>query len=144
MKTLDQWLCAYGESHQNLINRKIHTVAVPGIFFSIVGLIWAIPDLSLFGFSLNWVWIALVPVLAFYYSLSRAIFILMLGFSLACVALIWGLETLGLPILTVSISLFVVLWVFQFIGHKIEGKKPSFFDDIQFLLIGPIWVFKKN
>ena len=39
-----------------------------------------------------------------------------------------------------AIIVFVLAWVGQFIGHKIEGKKPSFIKDIQFLLIGPIWL----
>jgi uncharacterized membrane protein YGL010W len=43
--------------------------------------------------------------------------------------------------------IFILAWVGQFIGHKIEGMKPSFFQDLQFLLVGPMWlmhfVFKK-
>jgi uncharacterized membrane protein YGL010W len=45
-----------------------------------------------------------------------------------------------LTVLPVSIALFVVAWIGQFIGHKIEGKKPSFFEDLRFLLIGPLFV----
>ncbi|MEH0740590.1 DUF962 domain-containing protein [Vibrio cholerae] len=144
MKNLTQWLAAYGESHQNPINQKIHKVAVPGIFLSVVGLIWSLPSLELYGFRLNWVWVAALPVMMFYFRLSLSVFIMMLGFLLACIALIWSLEIMRAPVLLVSIALFAVLWIAQFIGHKIEGKKPSFFEDIQFLLIGPIWVFRKR
>jgi uncharacterized membrane protein YGL010W len=144
MRTLEQWLSAYGESHQNLTNKKIHKVAVPGIFLSIVGLVWSIPQLELLGLVINWVWLVLIPVLAFYLSLGSKTFVQMTGFSLACVAIVYVLSLAGLPVLTISIGLFVVLWIGQFVGHKIEGKKPSFFDDVQFLLIGPIWVFKQN
>ena len=42
--------------------------------------------------------------------------------------------------LEISLSLFLIAWIGQFIGHKIEGAKPSFFDDIKFLLIGPAWL----
>ncbi|MEH0665136.1 DUF962 domain-containing protein [Vibrio scophthalmi] len=144
MKNLTQWLAAYGESHQNPINQKIHKVAVPGIFLSVVGLIWSLPSLELYGLRLNWVWVAALPVMMFYFRLSLSVFIMMLGFLLACIALIWSLEIMRAPVLLVSIALFAVLWIAQFIGHKIEGKKPSFFEDIQFLLIGPIWVFRKR
>lgn len=144
MKNLTQWLVAYGESHQNPINQKIHKVAVPGIFLSVVGLIWSLPSLELYGLRLNWVWVAALPVMMFYFRLSLSVFIMMLGFLLACIALIWSLEIMRAPVLLVSIALFAVLWIAQFIGHKIEGKKPSFFEDIQFLLIGPIWVFRKR
>lgn len=144
MKDLSQWLNEYGESHQNPINQKIHKVAVPGIFLSVVGLIWSIPPIQLFGMTLNWVWLAALPVMVFYFRLSLSVFIMMLGFTLACISLIWSLEVLQFSVLFVSLVLFAVLWLFQFIGHKIEGKKPSFFEDVQFLLIGPVWVFRKH
>lgn len=144
MKNLSQWLSEYGESHQNPINQKIHKVAVPGIFLSVVGLIWSIPTINVFGYSLNWVWLSALPVMVFYYRLSLSVFLMMLGFTLACISLIWSIEVMKIPVLLFSLVLFVVLWFFQFVGHKIEGKKPSFFKDLQFLLIGPIWVFRKR
>ncbi|MFC5080362.1 hypothetical protein VTH8203_03684 [Vibrio thalassae] len=144
MKSLNQWLDAYGESHQNSTNRKIHKIAVPGIYLSIVGLIWCLPHLSLGGLSINWVWVVMLPVMVFYFRLSRSVFIQMLIFTLACLAIITFAAMFGISVLTVSIGLFVVLWIMQFVGHKIEGKKPSFFDDLQFLLIGPIWVFRQK
>ncbi|SEG37444.1 DUF962 domain-containing protein [Vibrio hangzhouensis] len=144
MKSLQQWLDAYGESHQNSTNRKIHKIAVPGIYLSIVGLIWCLPQLPAGSLSINWVWIVMVPVMVFYLRLSRSVFIQMLIFTLACLALITFAAMLGVSIFYLSIVLFVVLWVMQFIGHKVEGKKPSFFDDLQFLLIGPVWVFRQK
>ncbi|WP_394149448.1 DUF962 domain-containing protein [Vibrio maritimus] len=144
MKSLQQWLDAYGESHQNSTNRKIHKVAVPGIYLSIVGLIWCIPHVSLSGVAINWVWLVMLPVMFFYFRLSRSVFIQMLLFTLACLAVITFADMFGVSILNLSIGLFVLLWIMQFVGHKIEGKKPSFFDDIQFLLIGPIWVFRQK
>ncbi|KJY89903.1 hypothetical protein TW84_11120 [Vibrio neptunius] len=144
MRDLSQWLSDYGESHQNPVNQKIHKVAVPGIFLSIVGLIWSIPPISLLGYTLNWVWVAMLPVMVFYFKLSLSVFLMMLGFTFACISLIWSLEILQAPVLLVSLVLFAVLWMLQFIGHKIEGKKPSFFDDLFFLLIGPVWVFRQK
>ncbi|EHT4939685.1 hypothetical protein VV99796_01976 [Vibrio vulnificus] len=144
MRSLEQWLDAYGESHQNSTNQKIHTFAVPGIFFSIVALIWSLPSLPLPVLSLNWVWVAALPVWWFYYRLSLSVFLMMLGYTLASIALAWCVELLGLPLAEMAVGLFVVLWIFQFVGHKIEGKKPSFFEDLKFLLIGPVWVFMRH
>ncbi|HDY7787394.1 TPA: DUF962 domain-containing protein [Vibrio vulnificus] len=144
MRSLEQWLDAYGESHQNSTNQKIHTFAVPGIFFSIVALIWSLPSLPLAALSLNWVWVAALPVWWFYYRLSLSVFLMMLGYTLASIALAWSVELLGLPLAEMAVGLFVVLWIFQFVGHKIEGKKPSFFEDLKFLLIGPVWVFMRH
>ncbi|WP_159737364.1 Mpo1 family 2-hydroxy fatty acid dioxygenase [Vibrio atypicus] len=144
MRDLTQWLSDYGDSHQNPINQKIHKVAVPGIFISVVGLIWSIPSVSFYGYTLNWVWVAAIPVWAFYFKLSLSVFLMMLGFTLASISLVWSLEIMQLPVLLISLSMFASLWLLQFIGHKIEGKKPSFFDDLAFLLIGPIWVFRQR
>jgi len=84
-------------------------------------------------------------VLAFYFLLSLTIGVAMTLFSAAMVAMLYCLnQWLGqqqwLSLATLSLIVFVVMWVFQFIGHHIEGKKPSFFKDIQFLLIGPMWL----
>ncbi|EIE1224000.1 DUF962 domain-containing protein [Vibrio vulnificus] len=144
MRSLEQWLDAYGESHQNSTNQKIHTFAVPGIFFSIVALIWSLPSLPLPVLSLNWVWVVALPVWWFYYRLSLSVFLMMLGYTLASIALAWSVELLGMPLVEMAVGLFIVLWIFQFVGHKIEGKKPSFFEDLKFLLIGPIWVFMRH
>ncbi len=144
MRALSDWLKAYGESHQNPINRKIHAIAVPGIYLSVVGLIWSIPQVTISSIQINWIWLAVIPVWIFYYRLSLSVFMMMLGYTLACIGLIWSMDVLKLPVLYISIIVFGVLWMLQFIGHKIEGTKPSFFEDLQFLLIGPIWVFRKQ
>ncbi|EJZ7970574.1 DUF962 domain-containing protein [Vibrio vulnificus] len=144
MRSLEQWLDAYGESHQNSTNQKIHTFAVPGIFFSIVALIWSLPSLPLPVLSLNWGWVVALPVWWFYYRLSLSVFLMMLGYTLASIALAWSVELLGMPLAEMAVGLFIVLWIFQFVGHKIEGKKPSFFEDLKFLLIGPVWVFMRH
>ncbi|MBU2899191.1 DUF962 domain-containing protein [Vibrio hepatarius] len=142
MRDLDQWLNDYGASHQDPINQKIHKVSVPGIFLSVIGLLWAIPSVSFLGFTLNWVYLAIIPAMVFYFRLSLSVFLMMLGFTLACISLIWSLDILQLPVLLISSSLFTLLWFVQFIGHKIEGRMPSCWDNFWFILIGPIWVFR--
>ncbi|EKO3450470.1 DUF962 domain-containing protein [Vibrio fluvialis] len=144
MRTLNQWLDAYAVSHQNPINKRIHRVAVPGIYLSIVGLIWSLPAVPLMEWRVDCIWLVAMPVLGFYYRLSMTVFLMMLGFTLACIGLAWSVELMALPLLPLSLALFVLLWIAQFVGHKIEGKKPSFLSDLQFLLIGPIWVFYKH
>ncbi|MGB0867574.1 MAG: DUF962 domain-containing protein [Granulosicoccaceae bacterium] len=128
MRTLDQWLSAYAESHQNPTNKKVHNICVPVIFFVIVALIWKISPLLFFivGAAASW----------FYYRLSPQV-----GMAGACAILACGLvqAAVGFGYLFLMV-LFVAAWIGQFYGHQVEGKKPSFFDDLQFLLIGPLWV----
>ena len=127
-RSLEQWLSEYALSHQNLINKKIHWLCVPAIFVSILGM----------GMSLS-VWFTLVLsalVLLFYMQLSTPLFLAMGIFILICLSVM-----ATLPVgFKVWAAVFIVAWTGQFVGHKIEGKKPSFFEDLQFLLIGPAWV----
>lgn len=150
MRTIDQWLTEYGESHQNPTNKTIHWICVPLITFSLLGMLWDIPFpvlVSTFPY-INIATLFMFFALVFYLRLS---FTLSLGMAVVSLGMVFGLlqiQSLGfLPLWQVSLLIFVAAWIGQFIGHKIEGKKPSFFRDVQFLLIGPIWllsfVFKK-
>jgi len=149
MRTLNQWFDEYAESHQNETNQLIHYICVPAIFFSIVGMLMSIPTnfiTNIFGLNNpyveNWGTIVLVFLLIFYLRLSFSMFLKMLVFSIICIVLNYFLGQ-KVPLLYTSLTIFVIAWIGQFYGHKIEGKKPSFLKDLQFLLIGPAWVIKK-
>ncbi|MEN8991963.1 MULTISPECIES: DUF962 domain-containing protein [unclassified Acinetobacter] len=127
MKTINEWFDEYSESHQNKTNKMIHWICVPTIYFSIVGI------LAHFSALLTAVLLALAFI--FYARLDIVLAVAMAALTLIMVWLIWVLPV-GYGF---YIALFVFAWIGQFYGHKIEGKKPSFFKDLQFLLIGPIW-----
>lgn len=147
----------YAESHQNHTNELIHWICVPLIVFSLFGLVWAIPFphfefLGRYNGFVNWASFLIAFSVYYYFSLSPVLSYAMLLIIMIFSAGVVGLEKLhnnnGWPQMwQVCLVIFVLSWIGQFIGHKIEGKKPSFFDDIKFLLIGPIWllhfVFKK-
>ena len=136
-RSMDDWLDAYGESHQNPTNKKVHFVCVPVIFFTIVGFLWAIPAPLFTGF---WAALALIFVTLYYARLSLPIAMGMLTFSLLCLAGLAWIESVGIRVWLFSLVVFVLAWIGQFWGHKVEGKKPSFFEDIQYLMIGPAWI----
>jgi uncharacterized membrane protein YGL010W len=93
--------------------------------------------------SMFWVWVVLIPITFFYFRLNWKTGVVMIIFSLICLYIAAKVNAIGPTyLLYTSISIFIAGWVGQFIGHKIEGKKPSFFEDINFLLIGPLWVFR--
>ena len=146
---MQQWFDNYSISHQNKTNQKIHLFCVPIIYFSIVGLLMCIPpsflkdilneDVPLLE---NWAVLISVLVLLFYLRLDLLVFVQMLLFSLFCLLTNFALQK-AFNLRNFSLVLFSLGWIGQFYGHKIEGKKPSFVEDVQFLLIGPAWVFKK-
>jgi uncharacterized membrane protein YGL010W len=147
MRKIDQLFEEYGESHQNSTNKAIHWICVPLIFFSIVGLVASIPSQavqSVLGDGnpyANWAAVALVLVLIYYVSLSIPLGIGMMLFGALCLfAANFLVRATNTPLWITSLIIFFVAWVGQFYGHKVEGKKPSFLKDIQFLLIGPAWL----
>ena len=68
----------------------------------------------------------------------------MLVFMTVCQTIHLRLEMMApWPVWQICLVVFIAAWIGQFIGHKIEGKKPSFLKDIVFLLIGPAWLLSK-
>ncbi|MGB3946418.1 MAG: Mpo1-like protein [Bacteroidia bacterium] len=144
MKTIHEWLSEYGESHQNQTNKMVHWVCVPLIMFSLIGLLWCIPTPELFksfNFPINYGTLFLLFALCYYTLLSIRLTIGMLIITGAIVLGNYYIEKINIaPLWIISVGIFVAAWIGQFIGHNIEGKKPSFFKDLQFLLIGPLWI----
>ena len=142
MRTINDWLSEYGESHQNPTNKLVHWICVPAIFFSIVGLFYGIKlGVEVMpGLELNVAMTLLALAVLYYLRLSPALSVGMLLFSALCLYLAQQIEATGLVLWQVCVAIFVAAWIGQFWGHKVEGKKPSFFKDLQFLLIGPAWL----
>ena len=143
MQSADQLFDEYAESHQNSTNKSLHWVCVPAILLSLMGLVQSIPvPAYMMSISpyLTWLSLLIVFALIYYFALSFS-----LGVGMSVVALVFWqivgwMSSFPIPLWQTSIVIFVVAWIGQFIGHIIEGKKPSFFKDIQFLMIGPIWL----
>lgn len=129
-RSIDALLAKYGESHRNPTNELIHFVCVPVIVFSLLGILWSIHPLVAL--------VAVVAAMRYYLRLSRPFALGMLAMS----ALMLGVLAImpRFTVLPFSIAVFVVAWIGQFIGHHIEGKKPSFLEDLRFLLVGPLFV----
>lgn len=149
MKNAQQWFDEYAVSHQNETNQMVHYICVPLIFFSVIGLLMSIPTtflentIGLYNPLIeNWAVVIGFVISLFYLQLGFWYFVEMLFVILLSVI---GNYWLGnnFNLLYASITIFVLAWIGQFWGHKVEGKKPSFAKDLQFLLIGPLWVIQK-
>lgn len=134
-RRIDALLHHYGLSHVHPTNEAIHMVAIPAIMLSLTGLMFALhPALALVFFAASMV---------YYARLSWRFTGCMLLLSSVMLAVVDALDTRGV-LVPVSVLVFVVAWIFQFIGHRIEGKKPSFFEDVQYLWVGPLFVLSKG
>ncbi len=125
----------YSASHQNPRNQLIHKVAVPLILFNLLGLL---SQIAVFG--LNFAWVAIVSAFAYYFQFRN--FKVYLTISLQLIPIMLIIHFNPAPPVPFYTGIFIIGWIAQFVGHKIEGRKPSFFEDLQYLLIGPIWILK--
>jgi uncharacterized membrane protein YGL010W len=131
-RKVDMLLAHYGESHRNPRNEHIHFVAIPLIMVSLLGLMWA---------AHPWLAYAFVAASLVYYARLSLVFLLAMAVVSALALLL--VQAMGARVLPISAGIFVAAWIAQFIGHKIEGKKPSFFEDLQYLWVGPLFVLSK-
>ena len=131
-RKVDQLLAHYEESHRDPRNERIHFVAIPLIMVSLTGLLFAIHPWVAYGFIL--------ASLVYYARLSLFWLGTMAAVSAIGLALV---HAMGEHVLTISAVIFVGAWIAQFVGHKLEGRKPSFFEDLQYLWVGPMFVLSK-
>lgn len=144
-RPIDRWLQSYSGDHVDPTNQLIHLVCVPAILWTVTAGLWIIPVPSALARPGAWMGMVMFLVLAWYWRLSRP---LAMGMLVAFVAFgflnhaLWlriGSANLG----WLALAVFVAAWIGQFIGHKFEGRKPSFFTDLTYLLIGPLWTLDK-
>lgn len=121
----------YAESHRNPTNVLIHWICVPIIVWCSIALVFAIhPWLAYAG---------CLAALGWYLRLSVPMALVMAAFAAASLG---SMAVVPKP-LWVAAVLFVVTWIAQFYGHHVEGKKPSFLEDLSFLLVGPLFLLAK-
>jgi uncharacterized membrane protein YGL010W len=146
MRSIHDWFGSYSADHANATNRAIHWVCVPVILWCVVAALWTVPVFDPWMKPGFWAFVAMFAAFLFYYfKLSRPI-----GLAMAAVFIVCGLISAGLyaaigprNLLWLAIALFVLAWIGQFVGHMIEGRRPSFFTDLAYLLIGPAWLASK-
>jgi uncharacterized membrane protein YGL010W len=137
------WFDEYSESHRHPVNKGLHYVCVPLIVVSLIGMLWALPIPAEFGEispALNWGSTFLLASVVYYFILSMPLAFGMLPFVLLTVLAVLWLDSLPGPLWSISAGLFVLAWVGQFAGHAVEGRSPSFFRDMQYLMMGPVWL----
>jgi uncharacterized membrane protein YGL010W len=144
MRTAAEWLDDYGDSHRNPANKALHWICVPVIAWCVVGLLCSLPfpgGLRATSPAANWASVAVLGALGYYAILAPR---LALGAAPLLLAFLWSIDLVArwgaVPLWSICVFLFVAAWIGQFIGHAIEGKRPSFFKDLQFLMIGPLWL----
>lgn len=146
MRSLQSYFESYGSHHRNPVNIAFHWVCVPTIFFCVIGLLGSIPPLELPWIGrMPWAKLTIaVVVLGFFLPRSAPMSLAMAAWGALCVRLAGYLDAHApWPLWAICLVLFTAAWIGQFYGHKVEGRKPRFLEDLTFLLIGPAWLMAK-
>lgn len=146
VRRVERLFAEYGESHRHPLNLLIHWLAVPVIYWSVMALLSALPMPD--GWraipGLSWGTIAAIVATLYVATLSPMLAAGMAAVSAICLAISSAYARWGeVPLWQLALFVFVVAWGFQFLGHRIEGRRPSFLRDAQFLLVGPAWLLAK-
>ena len=144
-RPIERWFARYSDDHRNPLNQSIHAIAGPAILWSVVALLWCIPVPGTLARTGIWAALAMFFAWSYSYRLSRP-----LGLGMLAVFFVYGclcrlLEMrFGLQVLLwTALAVFMAGWIAQFVGHRIEGRRPSFASDLTCLLIGPLWVLAR-
>ena len=145
MRSMQDWLDSYSADHRNPINQRLHWLCVPPIVWSAIALLWTVPVPATYFKPGAWAALAMFLAFTWYWKHSRRLGLaLLLAFIVLAVFTGLLFDRLGAaPLRWLALGVFVLAWIGQFIGHKFEGRKPSFFTDLSYLLIGPAWLMEK-
>jgi uncharacterized membrane protein YGL010W len=128
----------YGAFHSTPGNKACHSVGIPLIFFSVLALLGQVPLFRVSGFTVTLAEPVILAVSLYYLRLDAALGAMMLAVSVALCA---AGRFVPVP---VSVFLFLLGWVLQFVGHYVyEKKSPAFFRNATHLLVGPLWILAK-
>ena len=139
MRAVEDLLAEYNASHGSRVNKILHWLCVPLIVISLLGLLWSV-KVTIWPVRLNGAALLIVMAMFYYLILSPRLALGMLLFAVLALAMLYYIEQSVGSLRLVSVIVFIIAWLGQFIGHHVEGKRPSFFKDVQFLLIGPLWL----
>jgi uncharacterized membrane protein YGL010W len=141
-RRVDRLFAEYGRSHANPTNRLVHFVAVPMIAWSALAVAALVPLPSAIRVApwLNASHAVAAVALVYYLALSPRIAVAMAAQAVALLWLVGLARSAPVPFPLLIAVVFVVAVVMQAVGHRIEGRRPSFLSDVQFLLVGPAWL----
>ncbi len=135
MQTIEALFADYGSYHQTPGNKAFHRLGIPMIVFSLIGMLTEVHLFMLGGVRYDLAMIVIAAASAYYFAVEWR-----LALAMIAVSVLFYFLGAAVPF-WINLTLFVVGWIFQFIGHKVyEHKNPAFFRNFLHLLVGPLWI----
>ncbi|MGZ5431621.1 MAG: Mpo1 family 2-hydroxy fatty acid dioxygenase [Thermoanaerobaculia bacterium] len=135
MQDIQTLFADYAAYHQTAGNKLFHRLGIPMIVLSLVGMLTQVPLIDVATVKIDLAMFLIAAASAYYFVIEWRLAIAMIAISIA-----FYFIAAAIP-LFINAALFVLGWIFQFIGHKVyEHKNPAFFRNFVHLLIGPLWI----
>jgi uncharacterized membrane protein YGL010W len=135
MQTVDALFADYASYHQTKGNKVFHRLGIPMIMLSLIGMLTQVKLFNAGTIQLDAAMVLIALSSAYYFVIEWR-----LGIAMIAVSIVFYFVGAALG-LWINLTLFILGWIFQFIGHKVyEHKNPAFFRNFVHLLIGPLWI----
>ena len=135
MQTIEALFADYASYHQTPGNKAFHRLGIPMIMLTLIGMLTQVKLGILGGVNYDLAMILIAAASAYYFVVE-----LRLALPMIAVSILFYFIGAAIPF-WINVALFVLGWIFQFIGHKVyEHKNPAFFRNFQHLLVGPLWI----
>jgi uncharacterized membrane protein YGL010W len=135
MQTVETLFADYASYHQTKGNKAFHRLGIPMIMFSAIGMLTHVTLFDVGTIRLDAAMLLIALSSAYYFIVEWR-----LGIAMMAVSIAFYFVSAAIP-LWLNLTLFVLGWIFQFIGHRVyEHKNPAFFRNFVHLLIGPLWI----
>lgn len=135
MQTVENLFADYASYHQTKGNKVFHRLGIPMIMFSLIGMLTQVTLFDVGTIRLDVAMVLIALSSAYYFVIEWR-----LGIAMIAVSIVFYFVSAAIPF-WINVALFVLGWIFQFIGHKVyEHKNPAFFRNFVHLLIGPLWI----
>ena len=135
MQTVEALFADYASYHQTRGNKVFHRLGIPMIMFSLIGMLTHVTLFDVATIRLDAAMVLIALSSAYYFIVEWR-----LGIAMIAVSIVFYFVSAAIPLM-LNVVLFVLGWIFQFIGHKVyEHKNPAFFRNFVHLLIGPLWI----
>ncbi|HEX7829741.1 MAG TPA: Mpo1-like protein [Thermoanaerobaculia bacterium] len=135
MQTIEALFADYASYHQTPGNKAFHRLGIPMIMLTLIGMLTQVKLGILGGVNYDLAMILIAAASAYYFVVEWR-----LALPMIAVSILFYFVGAAIPF-WINVALFVLGWIFQFIGHKVyEHKNPAFFRNFQHLLVGPLWI----
>ena len=130
----------YEQTHRHPVNQMFHMICIPFLVWSVLGVLWSF-KIS-YGGLINGATIVVPLAILYYSTFSRqlAFILFLVGAVMLTFCAYFDRHSL---LVLLSIIVFFLSWTGQLVGYHFEGMRPTFFRDLQFLLIAPIWIMAR-